>query len=79
MTKTPRRTPDARRFEQISYSEVLEKRLRVMDATAVALCRDNQMPMIVFNMAGDGHILKVVRGESIGTLVVAKDRAQPLH
>jgi uridylate kinase len=61
--------PDASRFERISYLQVLEQRLKVMDATAISLCMDNRLPIVVFNLLGDGNIARAVRGEKIGTLV----------
>jgi uridylate kinase len=64
----PRRVPDAVRFDTITYDEVLRRGLDVADATAFALCRDNGMPVIVFQLA-DGNIARVVRGEKIGTRV----------
>jgi uridylate kinase len=66
----PRLNPDARRFADITYDEVLQRGLQVADATAFSLCRDNGMPIIVFGLA-DGNIARVVRGEKIGTLVHA--------
>jgi uridylate kinase len=62
--------PDAVRFDTISYDDVLLRGLEVADATAISLCRDNGMPIIVFDLA-DGNIARVVRGEKIGTLVSA--------
>jgi uridylate kinase len=64
----PRRVSDAVKFDAISYDEVLRRGLDVADATAFSLCRDNAMPIIVFQLA-DGNIARVVRGEKIGTLV----------
>jgi uridylate kinase len=64
----PRRFPDARRFDAISYDDVLRRGLQVADATAFSLCRDNGMPIIVFGLA-EGNIARVVRGDRIGTLV----------
>ena len=64
----PRTHPDATRFDEISYDEVLRRDLNVADATAFSLCRDNAMPIIVFELA-PGNIARVVRGEKIGTLV----------
>jgi uridylate kinase len=64
----PRKVPDAVKFDTISYDEVLRRGLDVADATAFSLCRDNGMPIIVFQLA-DGNIARVVRGEKIGTLV----------
>src|SRR6185437_1578559 len=66
----PRIVPDAVKFDTISYDEVLLRGLEVADATAFSLCRDNGMPIIVFQLA-DGNIARVVRGEKIGTLVSA--------
>lgn len=67
----PNANPDAERFEQIAYSEVLARGLKVADAAAFALCMENKLPMIVFGMQGDGDIARVLRGEKIGTLVHA--------
>jgi uridylate kinase len=64
----PRTVPDAVRFDRISYDEYLQRGLRVADATAFSLCRDNGMPIVVFGLT-DGNIARVVRGEKIGTLV----------
>jgi uridylate kinase len=64
----PKLNPDAVKFDFISYDEVLRRGLQVADATAFSLCRDNDMPIVVFDLA-DGNIARVVRGEKIGTLV----------
>jgi uridylate kinase len=70
----PFKFPDATRFEKISYKEVLEKRLQVMDSSAISLCMDNSLPIMVFNMKVDGNIIKAVTGDlSIGTLVTVGD------
>ncbi len=67
---------DATRFEKISYQEVLEKQLKVMDASAISLCMDNNLPIMVFNLKESGNILKAVGGDlSIGTLVTLGDAA----
>jgi uridylate kinase len=66
----PRLVADAVKFDTISYDEVLSRGLKVADATAFSLCRDNGMPIIVFQLA-DGNIARVVRGEKLGTLVNA--------
>jgi len=68
-SKDPVKYPDARRYEKLSYDEVLEKRLGVMDAAAIALCRDQQMPLRVFNINTPGTLLKVVLGGNEGTLI----------
>jgi uridylate kinase len=66
----PMKDSNATRFEQISYQEVLEKQLKVMDASAISLCMDNNLPIMVFNMKTSGNIIKAVGGDlSIGTLV----------
>ncbi len=69
-TADPVKDPTAKRFEKITFQEVLEKRLNVMDASAISLCRDNDLPIMVFNMRENGNIVKAVCGDmSIGTLV----------
>lgn len=65
----PRTNPTAVKFEELSYDEVLQRDLKVADATAISLCRDNRMPIIVFNLLQLGNIARAVRGEKIGTLV----------
>lgn len=67
----PRSNPDAHRFEWVSYQDVLERDLRVMDAAAIALCRDNDLPIIVFDVQEDGNIQRAARGEEVGTLICA--------
>jgi uridylate kinase len=66
----PNKNPDAVKFDSISYDDVLLRNLQVADPTAFALCRDNNLPIVVFELS-DGNIAKVVRGEKIGTLVSA--------
>lgn len=68
--KDPVLHPDAVRFPRLTYSEVLARQLRVLDLTAVTLCRDNKLPLVVFDMTAEGNILRVVRGEAIGSEVV---------
>ena len=68
-TADPVKHPDATRYEQISYLQVLQERLQVMDATAISLCMDNALPILVFNMMQRGNIKKAVTGARIGTLV----------
>ncbi len=65
----PRLDPNARRYDEVSFDEAIRKNLRVMDQTAIALCRENEMPMVVFDMNVPGNIRKVVTGERIGTRV----------
>ncbi len=65
----PAKHPDAVRYDRISYDEFLAKGLRVADATAVSLCRDNALPIVVFNMTVEGNIARAVHGEKIGTTI----------
>ncbi len=65
----PKRDPKATRYTTVSYDEILQKNLKVMDTTAVSLCRDNNMPMMVFSMREQGNITRVASGEPLGTLV----------
>jgi uridylate kinase len=68
-TADPKKEPKAKKFEQISYLEVLEKGLKVMDATAISLCMDNRVPIIVFDLGTRGNIMRAVMGEKIGSIV----------
>lgn len=65
----PRKNPKARRYEQITYLEALQRRLQVMDSTAFSLCMDNRMPIIVFDLFKSHNLRRVVMGEKVGTLV----------
>ena len=65
----PVRVKDARMFSEISYLQMISQNLAVMDSTAISLCRENNLPIIVFNMNVSGNIARVVRGEKIGSLV----------
>lgn len=65
----PKKDPDATRFEQLNYLEVLQRGLEVMDNTALTLCMDNDIPIVVFDMAEPGNIHRVIWGEPIGTIV----------
>jgi uridylate kinase len=65
----PRKNPDAKLFKHLSFSEVLSRNLQVMDSTACALCKDNDLKIVVFNMNKDGNIVKAMKGDEIGTLV----------
>ena len=67
----PKVKPNATRFEQISYLQVLEQGLKVMDATAISLCMDNRLPIVVFNLRTAGNIKRAISGEPIGSLVTA--------
>ncbi len=65
----PKKNPDAKRFDRISYMEVLNRGLNVMDATATSLCMDNKVPMIVFDLTKPGNIKRALMGEDVGTTV----------
>ncbi len=65
----PKKNPDAKKFDRITYSEALQRRLQVMDSTAFSLCMDNRMPIVVFNMSEPQNIKRAVMGEPVGTLV----------
>lgn len=65
----PKKNPQAKKYEQLSFGEALEKQLGVMDMTAFALCRDNNLPIVVFNIQKSDNIKKAVMGEQVGTLV----------
>jgi uridylate kinase len=65
----PRKMPDAVRFHRLDYGEVLRRELRFMDATAVSLCMDNDLPIVVFDLMREGNVVRAVHGERIGTLV----------
>jgi uridylate kinase len=67
--KDPLKHSDAVRFPEIGYSDVLSRNLRVLDASAVAMCRDNHMPIVVFNLNVRGNIMRMAMGEPIGTLI----------
>jgi uridylate kinase len=65
----PLKVKNAKKFSSLKYIDVLKKNLRVMDATAVSLCMDNKLPIVVFNLNKEGNIKRVVLGEKIGTVV----------
>jgi uridylate kinase len=67
----PMKVKDAIKFEQITFTDVLHKRLNVMDATAISLCRENNLPIVIFNLNTRGNIARVVQGEKVGSLVTA--------
>jgi uridylate kinase len=69
----PETHPDARRFSQIGYTELLSNRLQALDATAVSLAMDNEMPIVVFDMTVPGNIARAVRGDRIGTLISGEE------
>ena len=65
----PAKNPDAKKFDTLDYIEVIQRHLQVMDSTAISLCMDNAMPIVVFNLLRDGNIARAVAGEKIGTLI----------
>ncbi len=65
----PETNPAARRFERLSYEEVIEKKLRVMDLTSITLCMENKLPIMVFDIEPEGNLLKAAAGEPIGTII----------
>lgn len=71
----PTKHPDAKRYDQISYSEALNKRLQVMDSTAFSLCMDNKIPIVVFDMYKPGILREAVLGKKVGTLVCDESRS----
>jgi len=68
----PNENPDATKFESLTYLEALERRLGVLDSTAISLCMDNDLPIIVFNMSTPGSIDRIIKGERLGSLVAAE-------
>jgi uridylate kinase len=70
-TADPMTHPDATKFDEISYLRVLEQGLKVMDATAISLCMDNKLPIVVFNLRTGGNLRRVIMGEPVGTTVTA--------
>jgi uridylate kinase len=68
-TADPEKDPKAVKYDKVSFEDVISKRLKVMDSTAFTMCRDNNMPLIVFNMDKTGNLKKLILGEKIGTIV----------
>ncbi len=68
----PEKVPDAKMFERVTYLDVIQKSLAVMDSTAISLCMDNRMPIIIFNMNRPGNIRRAVMGEKVGSTVTAE-------
>jgi uridylate kinase len=65
----PKTHPNAKRFDRLSYIEVLKRGLKVMDTTAISLCMDNRMPIVVYDLSKKGNLRRIVTGENVGTLV----------
>jgi uridylate kinase len=70
-TADPKKDANATKYDQITYMDILQQGLKVMDTTAVSLCKDNSLPMIIFSMRERGNILRVIEGEKLGSLVTA--------
>jgi uridylate kinase len=68
-TADPEKDPKAKKFDNISFEEVINKRLKVMDSTAFTMCRENNMPIIIFDMNKPGNLMKIIKGVEIGTLI----------
>jgi uridylate kinase len=71
-TDDPETNPDAEKFDELTYREVLDRGLKVMDATAIALCMDNNMSIVVFNLNDRGNMVRAVTGETVGTVVTGE-------
>jgi uridylate kinase len=67
----PRVDPSATRLDTVTFAEAIQRGLKVVDAAAFSLCQENKLPMVVFGMEGDGNVTRAIRGEPIGTRVVA--------
>jgi uridylate kinase len=65
----PRSNPEAVRFDEISYMDVMNRDLKVMDATAIAFCRDNKIPIVVFDMSEPGSLRAILEGGKVGTII----------
>jgi uridylate kinase len=72
----PERNPNAFKFKNISYMDILKKNLRVMDLTAISLCQENNLPIVVFNMNVPDNLLKLVQGENVGTLIKSMEEVE---
>jgi uridylate kinase len=68
-TADPKKDQTATRYERLTYDQVIERKLAVMDTAAIALCRDNQLPLRIYDMSREGDLMRIVRGEPVGTLV----------
>ena len=68
-TADPRKDPSAKRYDTLTFSEAIEKNLKVMDMTALAMCQEHDIPVLVFDFKRSGNILKAIQGQKVGTLV----------
>jgi uridylate kinase len=76
-TDDPHKNPRAKKIDRLTYLDVLNRRLGVMDVTAISMCMEYKLPIIVFNLRADGNILRAVRGEPIGTIIDGGEKAKP--
>ncbi|MEO8673077.1 MAG: UMP kinase [Tahibacter sp.] len=70
----PKKDPGAQRYDRLTYTEVIQRNLQVMDTSAIALCRDHRIPLRIYDMGVPGNLLRIMRGEQIGTLVESAQR-----
>jgi uridylate kinase len=70
----PEKNPDAKKYTSVTYEEVLNKNLRVMDLTAITLCKENKVPIVVFNMDKEGNLKKLLLGQNIGTKIIVEEK-----
>ena len=75
----PAKVPDAKRFDHLTYFDALQRRLTVMDSTALTLCMENQLPIVVFDVATDDAVYRALRGDSVGTVVSAHADTEPIR
>jgi uridylate kinase len=68
-TADPKKDPKAQKLDRLSYDDALRRDIRVMDQTAMTMCKDNDLSMVVFGMEGEGNVTRAIRGEELGTLV----------
>ncbi|MBU2512731.1 UMP kinase [bacterium] len=68
--KDPVNDPSARKYERLTFAEILEKNLKIMDATAIALCRENELPLCVLSIVEDGNLIRFLKGEDVGTSIL---------
>lgn len=73
-SEDPRKNPQAEKYDKLTYDEVLQRDLKVADATAISLCRDNNLPILVFNLLENGNIKRAINGEKIGTIIQGAQR-----
>jgi uridylate kinase len=75
----PAKVPDARKFDHLTYLDAIQRRLQVMDSTALSLCMENQLPIIVFDVNAPDAIYHALRGDAVGTVVSAHPDADPVR